>query len=96
MENDVIKRSELIAQLCDLGSTWQDTLAFDGIMMSLVKVRQAPSAGVSITKCKDCKHASVPPNPRVPEGIIKCLCEDSPCVHRLCKPDDFCKYGERR
>ena len=47
-------------------------------------IDEAPS--IDIVRCKECKH-----NPK-DIGWACCLLTGS----NMCKPDDFCSYGERR
>ena len=91
MENDLIRRSDLLAKKCiirgrlDTGSPCPSKV----VAIPVDVIERAPAVdAVEVVRCRDCKHWDSGKN----ESDSWELC----CLHVTgTEPEDFCSYGER-
>lgn len=72
----------------------------DADILAKEEIRFAPTVdAVVVTRCKDCKHSTLPSELTQrygKPGTLTCHNRYSPCNRRNVGEVDFCSYGERR
>ena len=95
MENDLIRRSDLLAKKCmvrghlDTGSPCPSKVT--AIPVDVIERAQAVDA-VEVVRCRDCKFFRVMKY----SGSTYCKRTVETYGIRITNPGDFCSYGERK
>lgn len=95
MNNDLIRRSELLAKKCvvrghlDTGSPYPSKVT--AIPVDVIERVPAVDA-VEVVRCRDCKHFVF----AEPTGKTYCREPFGMFGMKATKPDAFCSYGERK